>query len=413
MRYVTSEDLASTQAAPNASPRYYWVVMGTGFVLLLAAIGFGRYAYPMVLPSMQDSLGVTYGPMGVLGTVNLIGYLAFSLGGGILATRYGAKLVATGSMVLLGLSMVALGLVSSYWAAFGLMLLAGVGTAGVFTPVAGLGRAWAPRSWGGFTMGFLTTGAASGITIAAFVIPMLLTSLGQEAWRSAWIYLGIATLALAGLGAVYLKEKPRIVTPGGAPGAPSPLAWGKVFRNRTIAGICLTYFLFGFYQIYATFFIAYLRRGLNLPTELVGNIWLFWAILGLLFMMFWGWLSDRIGRKWSMAWCLLPLVVSVLMPIFWQDIPFLYLSAMLYGATYAGPMAIILAAAGDAVPITLAAAAVGLVTASFGLGQAVSPAIAGYLTDLTGSFYPGFVVSAVVMFFSLVTFALWPLKKAG
>ncbi|MDP2661804.1 MAG: YbfB/YjiJ family MFS transporter, partial [Dehalococcoidia bacterium] len=170
--------------------------------------------------------------------------------------------------------------------------------------------------------------------------------------------------------------------------------------------------LFGFYQVYATFFVAYLRKGLNLPTELVGNIWLYWAVLAFLSMIFWGGISDRIGRKWSLAACLIPVVISIFIPIFFQDLPFLYASAMLYGASFAGPVAIILAAAAESVPLPMAAAAVGLVTACFGMGQAISPTIAGYLTDLTGSFYPGFAMSAVVIALALLTFTLWPLKRA-
>ena len=407
-------DVTSNKPASTPSARYYWVIMGTGFVLLLAAMGFGRFTYPMLLPSMQDSLGQTYGPMGVLGTMNLIGYLSFALGSGVLATRYGAKVVVTGSMILVGLCMIAMGLVTSYWAALVTMLLAGMGTAGVFAPCAGLARAWTPPNLGGFTMGFLSTGASLGTAIAAFFIPILLATQGQEGWRPAWIYMGATALGLTTLGAVTLKARPGRVGPGNQGGAPPvSLAWRQVFQNRTIAGICLAYFLFGFYQVYVTFFIAYLRRGLGLPAEVVGNIWLVWAILGFLFLALWGLLSDRIGRKQAVALCMLPLLVSVILPLFRQDIPFLYISAVLYGATYGGPMQIILAAAADAVPVSLAAAAVGLVTAFFGLGQAISPAIAGYLADLTGSFYPGFALSAVVMASSLAIFALLPLKRAA
>ncbi|MDP2726198.1 MAG: YbfB/YjiJ family MFS transporter, partial [Dehalococcoidia bacterium] len=213
------------------------------------------------------------------------------------------------------------------------------------------------------------------------------------------------------LGAVGLKEKPHDSSPG-TPGKAAVPAWGQVFRNPTVAGLALAYFFFGFYQIYATFFVAYLRRGLNLPTEVVGNIWLYWAVLGL-FMIFWGWLSDRIGRKEAMTPCIIALVISVLIPMFWHDLPFLYLSAILYGATFAGPMMIILTATGDAVPPSLAVAAMGLVTAAFGLGQAVSPAIAGYFIDLTHSFYPGFVLSAVGMALTMITIYRLPLKKHG
>ncbi len=412
MRYMTSNDMTSAKAPSRIASNYHLVIVGTNFVLLLAAMGFGRYAYPMLLPSMQEGLGVTYAPMGILGTVNLIGYLSFSLISGILATRYGAKTIITGSVLLAGLAMIGLGLTSTYWLALILMLLTGIGTAGTFTPGSGLSRAWVPPTRIGITMGLLSTGVGAGILIAAGFTRWILTSQGQEdGWRNAWVYLGIATVLLTTVAVVALKEKSPQHGPEKAGGTRPALAWGQVFRNPTVIGLVVTYFLFGFYQIYATFFVAFLRGPLKLSTADAGNIWLAWAIVGVVFMAFWGWLSDRIGRREAMFPCTVVLVISVLMPIFWHDVPLLYLSAMLYGATFTGPMTIILASAGEAVAPRLAAASLGLVTAGFGLGQAVSPAIAGQLTDMTGSFYPGFIISAVVMLLSFVTFSLLPLKR--
>lgn len=405
---MVSADTASAPATRMTASNYHWVIVAANVVLLVAAMGFGRYAYPMLLPSMQAGLGVTYAPMGVLGTVNLIGYLSFSLVSGILATRYGAKLIITVSMLMVGLSMIALGFVSTYWLAFVAMLVAGLGTAGVFTPGSGLSRSWVPPERIGITMGFMSTGVGIGILIAAALIPLILATQGVDGWRYAWVYLGIATVLLTVLAVVTLKEKPR------SHGAHAPsFGWSEVFRNRTIIGLTVSYFLFGFYQIYATFFVAYLRGPLGLSTADAGNIWLAWAVAGVVTMAFWGWLSDRIGRRQAMTPCTLLLVVSVLLPMFWHDTTLLYVSAMLYGATFTGPMTIILASAGAAVAPRFAPAALGLVTAGFGLGQAVSPAIAGQFADVTGSFYPGFVLSAVVMLASLVTFTLLPLRRHG
>ncbi|MDP2661038.1 MAG: MFS transporter, partial [Dehalococcoidia bacterium] len=253
---MSSREATSATPSTGVSSNYHWVIVGTNFFLLLAAMGFGRYAYPMLLPSMQAGLGVTYAPMGVLGTVNLIGYLSFSLISGILATRYGAKLIITVSMLLIGLSMVALGFVSTYWLAFVAMIFAGIGTAGVFTPGSGLSRAWAPPNRIGITMGTISTGVGTGILIAAGVIPLILTSQGADGWRHAWVYLGITTVLLTILGVVTLKEKATGQGQGQGGTAGPGLAWDQVFRNRTVIGLTVTYFLFGFYQIYATFFVA-------------------------------------------------------------------------------------------------------------------------------------------------------------
>ncbi len=403
-------ETASTSPSAVVPSNYHWVIVGATFILLLASMGFGRYAYPMLLPSMQAGLGVTYAPMGVLGTVNLVGYLSFSLISGMLATRYGAKLIMTASMLLTGLAMVALGFASTYWMALIAMAFAGIGTAGVFTPGTGLCRAWAPPNRIGFTMGALGTGVGAGILLAAGVIPLILTGQGPDGWRHTWVYLGAATVLLTILGLVALKEKSAGQSGTRAMNAGTALAWDQVFRNRTVIGLTVTYLLFGFYQIYATFFVAYLRGPVRLSTEEAGNIWLAWAVVGIGFMAFWGWLSDRIGRRQAMTPCIIILATSVLMPVFWQDVPLLYASAMLYGITFTGPMSIILASAGEAVAPRLAPAALGLVTAGFGLGQAVSPAMAGLFADVTGSFHPGFVLSSVVMLASLVTFFLLPLK---
>lgn len=410
MRYMASSDAAPARPVSRVAANYHWVVIGASFVLLMAAMGFGRYTYPMVLPNMQASFGLTYAPMGLLGTTNLIGYVAFSLLSGLLATRFGAKPIIAGFIMLLGLSMIGMGLMSTYWIAFILMILAGAGTAGVFTPVSALCRNWVPPNRIGLTMGILSAGCSAGIVIAASIIPAILAGQGPDNWRQAWIYLGTAAVLLTVLAVVALRE-PQYHGSGKGSGAVSAFAWGHVFRNPTIGGLCLVYFLFGFYQIYATFFVAYLRGPLKLPTDVAGNIWFWWSIAALVLMAFWGWLSDGIGRKQAIVPCSLVVVVSTLVPVFWHDLPFLYLSAILFGGVFAGPMTIILASAGEAVAPPYAPAAMGLVTASFGLGQAVSPALAGLLIDMTGSFYPGFMLSAVVVLLSMVVILLLPLHK--
>ena len=70
---------------------------------------------------------------------------------------------------------------------------------------------------------------------------------------------------------------------------------------------------------------------------------------------------------------------------------------------------IMAAAAGDFVGPRLAPAGLGFITLFFGIGQALGPALGGYLADVSGSFTLPFLIAGVI---SLVGMALsFYLKK--
>src|SRR4030043_1684347 len=84
---------------------YGWVIWGVGILVKMAGLGFGRFAYPMLLPSMRGSLGFNYIEMGFLSGAIMMGYLLFSLIGGMLATRFGPKKIVVASLLCGALSM--------------------------------------------------------------------------------------------------------------------------------------------------------------------------------------------------------------------------------------------------------------------------------------------------------------------
>jgi fucose permease len=82
------------------SPRYKWVVLAMGFLGVFGALGFGRFGYSAILPSMMDALDLSGSAAGALASWNLGGYVAMALVGGILTSLYGArKIVAIGSIL--------------------------------------------------------------------------------------------------------------------------------------------------------------------------------------------------------------------------------------------------------------------------------------------------------------------------
>ena len=138
-----------TSARPPFFPggvHYGWIVLAVSTLTVLGCLGFARFGYTMILPSMQAALGLTNTQTGVLATGNFVGYLAMGTLGGFVASRYGPRRVIALFMLLTGLGMGLTGLAGGFWGAVAWRVLTGVGSGGSNVPVMALLSSWfAPR----------------------------------------------------------------------------------------------------------------------------------------------------------------------------------------------------------------------------------------------------------------------------
>ncbi len=82
---------------------YGWIVVTLGILIVLSALGLARFGYTMILPSMQEVLGLTNTQAGALTTGNFVGYLIFALIGGFLAAHFShRRVIAVGLLAALG-----------------------------------------------------------------------------------------------------------------------------------------------------------------------------------------------------------------------------------------------------------------------------------------------------------------------
>ena len=79
---------------------YGWVIIFTSNLVILSCLGLARFGYGMLLPAMQEGLGLGNVQAGMVASADLLAYLAFSLIGGALATRYGARRVISFGLAL-------------------------------------------------------------------------------------------------------------------------------------------------------------------------------------------------------------------------------------------------------------------------------------------------------------------------
>ncbi len=398
---------------------YGWIVIAMGMLTTIGAHGFGRMAYTLILPSMKDGLQFSYTELGLLGTGNFIGYLSLAIIGGFLASRYGSRIIISLGLVLMGLTMILTGVAQSFSFAFMMRLLTGFGNGAANVPAMVLASAWFALRRRGFATGIVSAGIGGGTLIAGLIVPPLLKAYGSEGWRFSWYYLGGGVLLISCLVYAFVRSQPeeKGLSPIGHDAAKDPvkssseggkakaIQWGLVYRVKEMWYLGLVYFMYGFsYIIYMTFFAAYLTKEMGLSQAEAGGIWALVGGLSIFCGVIWGGISDLLGRKYGSALAYITLATAYAIFALVKNPIGFYLSAVIFGLTAWSIPTIMAAAAGDYVGSKLAPAGLGFITLFFGVGQAIGPAVGGYLADITRSFLVPFLLATAValagMFFS-------------
>ena len=401
---------------------YGWVVIFMGLLTTIAAHGFGRMSYTIILPAMKDGLDFNYTQLGLLGTGNFIGYLTMAIIGGFLAAHFGTRMIITAALVLMGATMILTGLAQSFGFAFTMRLLTGLGNGAAFVPAMALGSAWFATKKRGFATGIVSGGIGAGTLISGLAVPPILATFGTNGWRFSWYILGGAVLLISAIVFQFVRSNPQekglqpvgsnknqTSQNGSAPGQTGPkLRWTdmvkRIIKMGSVWYLGLVYFFFGLsYIIYMVFFAAYLVKEIGLSQEWAGGLWALVGGLSIFCGVIWGKISDLLGRNRGAALAYLVLGLSYIVYALIKVQFGFYLSAVLFGLTAWSIPTIMAAAAGDFVGPRLAPAGLGFVTLFFGIGQALGPALGGFLADASGSFTLPFLIAGVISLVGMVT----------
>ena len=400
---------------------YGWVVIFMGLLTTIAAHGFGRMSYTIILPAMKDGLSFNYTQLGLLGTGNFIGYLTMAIVGGFLAARFGTRIIITAGLVLMGITMILTGLAKSFEFAFVMRLLTGLGNGAAFVPAMALGSAWFTMKKRGFATGIVSAGIGAGTLISGLTVPPILSAFGAHGWRFSWYILGGAVLLISGVVFQFVRSNPQekgldqvgseksdaTQSDSSATENVSTPKWTvtvkSIIKMGSVWYLGVVYFFFGLsYIIYMVFFAAYLVKEMGLSQEWAGGLWALVGGLSIFCGVIWGKVSDLLGRSRGAALAYLVLGLSyILYAVIKVPIGF-YLSAILFGLTAWSIPTIMAAAAGDFVGPRLAPAGLGFITLFFGIGQALGPALGGYLADVSGSFTLPFLIAGVISLIGMV-----------
>ncbi|MBC7234465.1 MAG: MFS transporter [Chloroflexi bacterium] len=376
---------------------YAWLILVMGTLAVFGALGLARFGYSVVLPAMQEGLGLNNTEAGALATANLLGYLALSAIGGALAAQFGPRTTISWGLVVCGVGMLLTATAQNAFTAALWRALTGVGSGAANVGVMGMISGWFGRRRRGLATGIGVSGSSIGLVFVGPLVPRILEIFPETGWRMTWLFFGGIALLLAVGSSLILRDRPsemgleplgRGEDERSVPRQTNKgLEWGRVYCSWPVWQLGLIYVAFGAsYIIYMTFFAKHLMIAGGYSREQAGSLFSVVGFASLFCGSVWGALSDRIGRRWALFGVYLIQALAYALFALWAVPMGFTLSAIFYGLTAWSIPAIMAAACGDLLGSELAPAALGFITLFFGIGQAAAPSVAGAMADATGSF---------------------------
>jgi MFS family permease len=338
-----------------------------------------------LLPHFVSAYDLSKAAAGVLSACYAAGVLAASVPAGLAASRFGPKRAALAGVALTAVASLAFGLAGDAWTLGAARLLQGVGSALSWAGALAWLVAAAPRERRGALIG-ATMGAAVFGALLGPVLGAIASLAGVRA-----TFVGVSLLGI-GLGAWVA------VTPG-VPAQPQRLAELVRRGDRQLLGgmwlLVLPALLFGV----LTVLVPLKLHDAGWGGVAIGAVFLVTAAVETVLNPVLGHLSDTRGRLLPVRLALIgSLAVSVAFA--WADSApivagLVVVAGITYGAFYTPGMTVLTDAAerrGIA-----AGLAFGAMNGAWAAGNAVGPALGGWLADVAGDSLPYLLLAAVCL----------------
>lgn len=360
------------------------VLLG-GMLACAVSLGLGRFAFTPILPVMQAEHGFGTQAAGWLAASNSLGYLIGAVWvGWVRSDAVRHRLLALG-LGLLVASLAAMPLTESQMVWNIVRLVAGLASAWVFV----LGSALVvPRlAELGYARlaGFHFGGVGIGIILSGALVAWVANAFGANAgW---WM-----TAALAAVMAAASWPSLRDAHPKNHHAAPKAVPIPVRFPLPLLAA---AYFCEGLgYIVTGTFLVVVVRQ-----TEGLGEFAnLSWVLVGLAALpsaAAWSWLAEHKGYLRALVAAHLIQAIGVALPALVPHPAAVLLGAAMYGGTFLGIVGMALAL-GRAITPDRPARTMGLLTATFGIGQIIGPVLAAWMAGW-GGWGPALLMAAATV----------------
>ena len=371
-----------------------------------------RYSYGTLLPEMLPSLSITKAQAGMIYSSYFIAYTALSPVLGLLSDRYDIRIILTLFVALMGGGAFLMAYPTSQLQASLFFGVAGVGCSACWAPVMALAQRWTTESRRGMSLAFVDAGSSLGVMAAGAITPLIVVAYD---WRAGWMSLGVLAFIVAIVSFFLVQSYPKKQS------NPSPqdggrrrlvgITYKQLFSDTRFWLIGLAYLFTGFAIIVPFAFIStYAVQELSFPYDSATRLVTIIGAGGITGKVVLGPISDKLGRIKILVISAI-LIAGGNLAIAYSRGWMLMVFTFIFGIGYGACWAMYAACASDFFSKQAAGGIIGLWTVYLGIGTMLSPILAGWIADATGTLMWSFLIAMAGGIASLLL--LLPMLKAS
>lgn len=394
---------------------YGWLVLGVAFITIVFGYTI-RNSFSVFYPTIVEEFGWERGSTALMFSITILCYgLAAPIAGG-LVDRFGPRMVIPVGACIMGSSLALCSLAKAQWhfyLLYGVMAAIGLSIAG-WNPLTAMISNWFVKRRG-LVFGILAAGFGASLP-SAYVAQFLITSFG---WQIAYVIIGlVAIVIIVPLSILFLRRGPQekglvpdgMPDPSREPQTPDKIKMQTALQQRWSSTTWTLSRALRTYHFWLLFLISFCLAGITEQAVIAHQVYFFrdagyesmlaatiFSVFGIMYVVgkLCSFFSDRVGREAVfIPGCLLSAgAISLLFFIKDTSQPWMpFLFAICFGLTFGPTVPLMFVVVADLFQGRHFGSIQGTVMVGLSLGGAISPWLAGFLHDKTGSYSVTFLI---------------------
>lgn len=373
------------------------LILISGFFVLFTS-GGARFAVGLTLKPIVDELGWARSDLGLAVALFQVVSAVAMFATGRLADRTGPRLVLCGGLFISGIGIGLMSVMTAPWhalALYGVVFALGNGAASLISVGVMVTRAFPKRT------GIANAVVISGMSVGQLVIiAMSAAVLVTVSWRSVYLWLGVAHLALVPL---LIGTIPK-TTPMQATAARPNDGIGvfKAARTRQFWLLMAIYAICGFDDFFVSTHVVAFAQDRGVDAFLAGNLLALMGLTGLIGVVVSGAFSDRFGPAWPTALSFVARAAVFALVMVDQSAVSVAVFALVFGVTFlmTAPLAVVFVS--ESFGTRHLGALTGLITMVHHIFGGIGAYLGAALFDATGSYDIAFLMMLAVSLLALL-----------